>query len=185
MSVQSVIDEVLNGRVEAYAEIVRQHQEDIWRIAAFALHDVSTTEDLVQQVFVNAYLNLGRYDPGRDFGTWLRTIARNLVRKELRRSLRETRKLRAYRDHLMEPFASDEDIESHEAHLDAVRGALAECREKLSPRDEEALDLRYGRSMGFKDIARALGRTVEATRQMLQRVRLALRRCIEERMAQS
>lgn len=181
-SVRSEIDEVLRGRIEAYAEVVRAHQDEVWRIAAYALRDVSATEDLVQQAFVDAYLALGGYDPSRDFGAWLRTITRNLVRKEIRQSARERRRLGAYREVLVERLADDEAAERHEARL---REALSRCREKLAPDASRAIELRYKKSLGFKEIAATLGRTVAATRQMLSRVRLTLRRCIEERTART
>lgn len=181
-SIQSAIDEVLKGRIDAYAEVVRRYQDEVWRIVAFALRDVAATEDLVQQVFVNAYVNLETYRAGMDFGAWLRSIARNLVRSEIRRRMRDEKKLKAYHERLLERFGDDKSAERHEARL---REALSRCRKKLAPTSRRALDLRYARALGFRDVAETLGRTVAATRQMLARVRLALRRCIEGRMARS
>ena len=81
---ETILQRVREGDVDAFVEIVRRHQEEIWRIAALPMRDTATTEDLVQQVFVDAYFHLDQFQTGRDFGRWLRTIARNLVRKELR-----------------------------------------------------------------------------------------------------
>jgi len=184
-NVKSAIDAVLGGRIEAYAEVVRAYQSDIWRVVAYALRDVSTTEDLVQQVFVSAYMGLERYDTDRDFGAWLRSIARNLVRNEIRRGVRERGALRTYRESLAARLGDDEATGREEARMEGLRGALEKCREGLSPDAGHALDLRYARSLDFGRIAEALGRTVAATRQLLSRVRLALRRCIEERTARS
>ncbi|MHC4202087.1 MAG: RNA polymerase sigma factor, partial [Planctomycetota bacterium] len=181
-SIQSAIDEVLEGRIDAYAEVVRRYQDEVWRIVAFALRDVAATEDLVQQVFVNAYASLETYRAGMDFGAWLRSIARNLVRSEIRRRMREEKRLKAYHEHLLERVADDKAAERHEARL---REALSRCREKLAPTSRRALDLRYRRGLGFGEVAQALGRTAAAARQMLSRVRLELRRCIEGRMARS
>lgn len=52
---EAVIRAVREGDIDAYAGIVRRHQEELWRIAAFALRDATDTEDLVQRVFVRAY----------------------------------------------------------------------------------------------------------------------------------
>ncbi len=184
-NVKSAIDAVLGGRIEAYAEVIRAYQEDIWRVVAYALRDVSTTEDLVQQVFLNAYIGLERYNPDRDLGAWLRSIARNLVRNEIRRGARERGALRTYRESLAERLDDDDAAGRDEARRRELKGALEECREGLSPDAGHALDLRYARSLDFGQIAETLGRTVAATRQLLSRVRLALRRCIEERTARS
>lgn len=178
--VQSAIDEVLAGRIEAYARVVRQHQDGIRQVVAFALRDAAGIEDLVQQVFVNAYMNLEQYRAEGDFGGWLRSIARNLVRNEIRRRMREQKKLRTYHKRLLARLRDDEAAERHDGRL---RDALSHCCRKLSQTSQRAIDLRYVRSLGFGEVAEALGRTVAATRQMLSRVRLSLRRCIEERMA--
>jgi RNA polymerase sigma factor (sigma-70 family) len=60
------------------------------------LQDQSASEDLVQQTFVKAFMSLDNYQTGRDFGAWLRTIARNLLRNELRRRGREDKNLSRY-----------------------------------------------------------------------------------------
>lgn len=178
-SAERVLERVLGGEIDAYAELVRRHQDEVWRIAALALRDVAATEDLVQQVFVNAYLALPGFERGRDFGVWLRSIARNQVRKELRDSLRRERKLRRYHDWLLVDL---ERSEESERRMDTLREALARCREELAEPAGEALAMRYDRALSFEQIAAALGRTVAATRQLLTRVRLALRQCIERRM---
>jgi len=178
--INAIIDRILGGQVDAYGEIVRAYQDAIWRVIAFGLHDISTTEDLVQQVFVNAYFKLDTFKRDRDFGAWLRGIARNQLREEMRRRRRYTRRLATYRERQEARLADNSAFERHE---DQLRAALDACRESLSPSAAEALEMRYTKALGFAEIAAALQRTVAATRQMMGRIRLSLRACIEERMA--
>ena len=190
-STKEAVAQVLAGDVEAYAALVQAHQAEVWRLAAYALRDRAATEDLVQQVFLTAYEKLDRYDPERDFGAWLRTIARNQVRNELRRTARETRWMRRYRDHVERRLERSAGagvdgatgVDDVDAAAEALRAHLAECRKELAEPAQRALSLRYEQSQGFDEIAEALGRTVAATRQLLTRVRLALRRCLEARRA--
>ena len=79
-----LVEQVLAGQTEVYAEIVQQFQPEVWRIAARLLADWDATQELVQQAFVEAYVHLDQYRLGTDFGAWLRTITANLVRKEAR-----------------------------------------------------------------------------------------------------
>ena len=44
-----------------------------------------SVDDIAQETFVVAYKKLTMFERGTNFGAWLRTIARNLVRNELRR----------------------------------------------------------------------------------------------------
>ncbi len=177
-----ILERVRGGEIDAYAEIVRDHQSDVRRVVACALRDIAASEELVQQVFIDAYLQLDRFEAGRDLGAWLRGIARNKVREELRRRGREDRRMEAYRHHLEARLADDEAAERHD---DDLRTALLACREGLTEPTRRALDLRYEKAMAFAEIADAIDRTVAATRQLLQRARLSLRECIEGRLAQS
>lgn len=176
------VERVLEGELDAYAVVVRRYQHEVWRIAAFALRDTAATEDLVQQVFVSVYQSLHRYEPGRDLGAWIRTIARNQVRKELRSSQRDRHKRRRYGQWLETHF---EGVTEPGGEQDRLKEALRRCRERLSPSAIQALELRYDQARGFDAVAAVLERTVAATRQLLSRTRLALRKCIEKRMAHS
>src|SRR5262245_26009853 len=82
---------VQGGVRRAFVTIVNRHQREVWRIVARMLGDRRATENLVQQTFVNLYTGLGGYQPGNGLRHWLRTIARNAVRDELRRTSRENR----------------------------------------------------------------------------------------------
>src|SRR5688572_22168578 len=144
-----IVEQVLAGDVEAYAEIVRRYQRDVWKVVTAMLHDAKVTEDLVQQAFVNAYVHLGQYQPGSDLGVWIKSIARNQVRQELRSRSRETRRLEVYRRHLVDRFKDD----GLAAQREEVLGdALRRCRESLPEHSAEVLDLRYGKAMGFEQI---------------------------------
>jgi RNA polymerase sigma-70 factor, ECF subfamily len=181
-SIERCIERVFAGEANAYGEIVRLYQKDVWKVVVAVLRDVKTTEDLVQQAFVNAYFHLDHYQPGTDFGHWIKAIARNLVRQELRTRQRQTRRMEVYRTHLAGRLKEDG---SDDPQGDLLGDALKECRELLPSHVTEVLDLRYGRCMSFEEIAGKLGRTVEASRQMLSRVRLTLRDCIEKRMSKA
>src|SRR5262249_32006234 len=126
-----VVAEVLAGETQAFADLVRMYQETVWRIAAALLRDRDATENLVQQVFVDAYFHLDQYAPGTDFGAWIRTVARNRLRKELRTAGREDRRLATYRERLAERLRAES---GHRDDSDAYVAALRGCREQLPPR---------------------------------------------------
>src|ERR1041384_2903274 len=102
--VDTIVIRVLGGEIDAYEEIVRAFQQEVWKVVAAMLFNVEKTEDLVQQTFINAYQHLHRYERGRDFGAWLKEIARNQVRQEIRGSSREQRRLEVYQDHVIQTY---------------------------------------------------------------------------------
>ncbi len=168
---------VLAGETAEFASLVKLYEADVWRIAATLLRDRTATETLVQQAFVDAYTHLDQFRLGSDFGAWMRTVARNRVRKELRTAAREGRKLEAYREVLAQRLQPDEGSGSDatEAYLAALQG----CRERLPDEDAVLIQLRYERGQSFDEIATARGQTPAAVQKMISRIRFRLRQCIE------
>lgn len=170
-----VIAKVRAGHSAAYATIVTRYHRDVWRVAVAMLRDERAAENIVQQCFVDAYECLHQYDPALPFGVWLKAVARNLVRMELRKQVRQSRLLDRYQTQML-PLLSDNVAHdtAAQARLDALKG----CRALLSPAAAEALRLRYEEGRALMDVASAIERSVVATRQLLLRTRLALRDCV-------
>ncbi len=179
--VDQALARVRAGDTQAYGALVRAYQGDVLRVAAFALGSRGATEDLVQQAFVVAYQKLDAFEVGRDFGLWVRGIARNLVRDHVRKRAREDQRMKRYLAYLEARYAADADADEREQHM---RDALARCREGLPDAAQQALVLRYDDGLAFDAVARAIGRTVAGARQLLQRARRDLRHCIEGRLHQ-
>jgi RNA polymerase sigma-70 factor (ECF subfamily) len=174
-----IVRQVLAGDTQAFAGLVRLYQESVWRIAAALLRDRDATENLVQQVFVDAYFHLDQYAPGTDFGAWVRTVARNRLRKELRTAAREDRRLATYRQRLAERLrAESAGRDDSDAYVAALRG----CREALPPRDAALVRLRYEKGLSFEAIASRQGQTPEAVQRMISRIRFRLRDCIRNKL---
>lgn len=175
-----IVEEVLTGDTEAFAGLVRLFQESVWRIAAAMLRDRSATENLMQQVFVDAYLHLDQYELGTDFGAWIRTVARNRLRKELRTAAREDRRLASFRERLAERLKAEANDRTDDS--DAYMAALRGCRELLTTRDAMLLKQRYESGMSFEAIAVKQGQSPEAVQRMISRIRFRLRDCIQNKL---
>jgi RNA polymerase sigma-70 factor (ECF subfamily) len=175
----SLVRQVRSGDLDAFAPLVEAHQQAVWRTVSFAASDISAVEDLVQETFISAFRNIDQFDTDADFGAWLRGIARNTARMELRRRGREDRKLKIYGTYLERRLAGEGKDRTYE---ESLHDALAECRGRLAAHAREALSMRYDEGKSFGEVAGVLGRTVAAARELLQRTRVTLRTCIAERM---
>ncbi len=72
-----IISQVQSGQSEPFAQLVHFYQHQLFRIVGnmVGLH---AAEDVVQETFLTAFKNIGRYDARRAlFRTWLFRIARN------------------------------------------------------------------------------------------------------------
>lgn len=177
--IDKIVVRVRGGEVDAFEEIVRRYQQEVWKVVAAMLFNAQRTEDLVAETFIKAFQHLHHYEPGRDFGAWIKEIARNQVRQEFRRSAREDRRLEIYQAHLLQTY----EVPVNSPAEDPLEEALGECTQKLPPDWAKLVELRYQSALDFGAIASTVGRTVEATRQQLARIRLSLRDCIEKQLA--
>jgi len=176
-----IVRDVLAGDTEAFGGLVRLYESDLWRIAAVMLRDRGATENMVQQAFIDAYAHLDQYQLGTDFGAWIRTVGRNRLRKELRTTSREERRLAVYREQLAErPRAeSPNPHDDGDLYLAALKG----CREDLPERDAALIQMRYEKGWSFETIAARQGQTQDAVQRMISRIRVRLRACIEGKLS--
>ena len=79
------------GDAQAFAELFRRRQSDVFRFAAHMTGSAAAAEDVVQDVFVAVMRDAARYEAGRaTVAAWLCGIARNCVRQRLERDRRLT-----------------------------------------------------------------------------------------------
>jgi RNA polymerase sigma-70 factor (ECF subfamily) len=178
-SVDELITRVRDGETHAYGELVRRYRPEVRKVALLMLADGLVTENIVQQTFINAYERLDDFRRGEDFGHWAKAIARNLVRDELKKSSRERGRMALYRDYLIAKLSTEDQGERREQILVE---ALTHCRGKLPVVAAQAIELRYDRELPFDEVAVAIGRSAEATRQIVTRARIALKACIQRRL---
>src|SRR5512135_416087 len=75
------------GDLDAFNQIVLSYQDRIFALASRILGDQDSAEDITQNAFLTAYLNLPRFRNG-SFRNWLCRIATNACLDELRRHKR-------------------------------------------------------------------------------------------------
>ena len=162
----------------AFGSLYRRY---VGRIYAFAHRRTWTreaAEDITAATFERAYRHLDRFDAdGAGFGPWLYRIAANELvdhyRREGRsRSTRGQRALRALSDE-----ETHDDLEGVERDGE-IQDMLA-ALDKLRPRYQQALTLRYLSGLSADDAAEAMGCSKPVLAVTLHRALSALRRAVE------
>jgi RNA polymerase sigma-70 factor (ECF subfamily) len=64
-----------NGSVAAFETLIRQHQAMIHALTFRMTGSSADAEDLAQEAFIRAYEQIGRFNGGAKFSTWLYSIA--------------------------------------------------------------------------------------------------------------
>jgi len=176
----SSVQRVLGGDRQAYTELVRRYQSRLRSVLSFYCRSADEVEEFLQEAFVQAYTHLRQYDSASPFYPWLRTIALNALRMEVRRQ--ETR-----RDHPHEYLRRlqmarvESDLEGGEA--EARGAALRSCLEKLPKSHADLLAAKYREGKPLETLASALGTTIGALKVRLLRIREALKDCITRSLA--
>ena len=79
------INEVIKGNQDAFEEIVTLFQHRLYQVCFRMLGNRQEAEDIAQEAFVRAYVNIHTYDQKRKFSTWLFRIATNLCIDRIRK----------------------------------------------------------------------------------------------------
>ena len=135
-------------------------------------------DDVAQEAFVVAFEKLQTFERGTNFGAWVRTIARFLVSKELRR---EDRRQRVLAEHVAEMLAAGDEVPGDD-DTPARAEALKRCLAELPERGRRLVQQRYFENLAPAVIASQEGRTANEVRQALFRLRAALHDCITRRL---
>jgi len=170
---------------ELFVEQVREHHASLRGFVRSLGVDPLWVDDVAQEAFIIAYNRLDEFDKTRDFGAWLRGIARNLVINERRK---DARRKRILSDNLTDvllatsSMAEDEKEEPEDLGV-AQLNALRECIKELPEKSLELIRAKYENNTTALDIADTLGMNAPAVRKALERVRTALRKCMEKKIA--
>jgi RNA polymerase sigma-70 factor, ECF subfamily len=152
---QDIIDRCLSGDQPSYEQLYAHFASGAYRLCYSLLFNTEDAEDVTQEAFVYAFKNLHRYDSARaSFKTWLYTIAVSRCRNMYRRKRLPTIDLSS----LLHMDIAGPTSETPEAAF--TRRELADMVDvaltKLSPRLREAVVLRYGHGLTYREIAEVM-----------------------------
>lgn len=129
------------------------HRLGVLRTAYGVVGNSQLAEDIAQQVFVELFTAIRRFDPERSFAPWLYRIVVNTSLKELRR--REHRNLPL--NEAAAGLLSRDPLPDMVAEESEARRAMWAAVQSLSPKQRAAVVLRYYHGFSEAEMAVALG----------------------------
>lgn len=183
LSDSEIINQVLGGNQQAYAQLVSRYQDYVFTLALRMIKNREDAEEVAQDVFIKAYKNLSNFRGESKFSTWLYTIVNNTGISFLRKKK-------------MDIYSLDNEVVMQKADsMDSgMRADTIEVKSKqtmvnkaislLSPEDAAVITLFYKAEQSLEEMAQALGIETNAAKVRLHRARTRLKVKMETSFAE-
>lgn len=171
-----VVGRVQGGDKHAFADLFLATHQDLRVFVSAHAASADMVDEVLQAAFVACYQNLLKYEPRGTFLSWLKGIAKNLLRKELA----ELARAAAVEGRSLEGRVAAASVRSLDEEDEASR-KLRQCVEKLPPHARELITRRYTDRRSIRDIAQALHKSESWVAVTLFRLREGLRACLAGR----
>ncbi len=174
------INQVLKGDHNAFGEIVEIYKDKVFQICFRMLGNRQEAEDLAQEAFVRAYVNIRSFNITMKFSTWLYRIATNLCIDRLRKKKPDyyldaevagTEGLNMYSQIASDMAKPEEEVESLELQ-ETIQVEIM----KLPDKYRSVIVLKYIEELSLKEISEILDLPVGTVKTRIHRGREALRK---------
>ncbi len=170
LSDETLIKQIADGNKLAMRALFARHQVRVYRFALRIVRDTALADDVVSEVFIDAWQHAGRYEGRSTVSTWLLGITRHKALTAANRRPTESIDSETAMN-VVDPANSPEAELGHKDTGAVIRRCLA----ALTSEHAEIIDLVYYQDKSIKEIIEILGipeNTVK-TRMFYARKRLA------------
>jgi len=172
---------VQKGNAEIFRELVERYEAKMSRYARRFLFDTDEVNDLLQEVFVKAYVNIRSFDTERRFSPWLYRIAHNEFVNALKKKKKDRENISLFYVDVLFPHPIAKENADEDTTRREIKEILEGSLDKLSPKYREPLVLYYLEDMDYKEIADILRIPVSTVGVRLQRGKTLLRKFVKEK----
>lgn len=169
------------GAEGAYEELIQRFQQPVYALAIRLLNDPASSSDVVQEVFLKVFRNIGNFRGQSSLRTWIYRITVNEAHNARRWFFRHRRRevdldtgpedCRNWKEVL-----ADQGRSPYDMTLDHERQTLVEAAlDQLNPVYREAVVLRDIAELGYEEIAAILNVSLGTVKSRILRGREALR----------
>jgi len=165
-----LIREAQMGNASAFEELVRQYDRAVLRLADHLTGSQEDGQDIYQEAFLRAYINLGSFRFECSFYTWIYRIVTNLCLDHLRKRSSRARDLTTTissdgeEEQVLDRLPDQRADTSPERSIMSreLRAFIRRAMERLSPRERVVFELKHYHGLRLRTVAGILN-TSEGT----------------------
>jgi RNA polymerase sigma-70 factor, ECF subfamily len=158
------------GDAAAFEELVRQYDRPVLRLAIHLTGSQEDAQDIYQEAFLRAYINIGSFRFECSFYTWIYRIVTNLCLDHLRkrssrhRDLTTTISSDGEEEQVLDRIADQRAGTSPERNMASreLRVCIVRAMQRLSPRERIVFELKHYHGLRLRTVAGILN-TSEGT----------------------
>ena len=177
--VKKRIKQVLKGDQSAYGEIVEIYKDKVFQLCYRILGNRHEAEDMAQEAFIRAYVNISSFNIDLKFSTWLYRIATNLCIDRIRKKKPDyyldaevsgTDGLTMYSQVASDTILPEDEVESIELQ-ETIQREITKLPEKY----RSVIVLKYIEELSLNEISEILDIPLGTVKTRIHRGREALR----------
>jgi RNA polymerase sigma-70 factor (ECF subfamily) len=176
----AVLARARQGDGDAFRALVEKHSRSVFRLAFRMTGNEQDAEDVVQESFLRAYRQLGRFESRANFGTWLYRIVANCSVDLMRSKQARHDQVRgdSLDDKAMELPAVNVPGPERMAESAEIEQRVQDALQELSPLERAAFTLRHYEGRSIDEISATLGLGTSAAKhsvfRAVKKLRIAL-----------
>ncbi|WP_299668006.1 RNA polymerase sigma factor [uncultured Polaribacter sp.] len=176
---QLIIDKVLQGNSNAFAELVNTYKDLVFSLAIKMTKNKEVAEEVSQDTFIKAYKNLANFKGDSKFSTWLYKITYHNCLDEFKKNERKYKTATIDEDFSLNLKSSDDVLKTIEKEDRAKMMKI--CLEELPKEEKTILWLFYFKELSLKEIQTITNFSEANIKVKLHRARKRLLGIVEKR----
>jgi RNA polymerase sigma factor (sigma-70 family) len=180
---RQIIDKILQGETALFEMLIRRHNPVLYKTGrAYGYHH-EDTEDLMQETFISAFMNLSKFEGRSSFKTWITKIMiHQCYQKKQRLSFRnELLAPHAVNENSTPMYSSDNHIQTGKAVINHELNRVIESSlEQVPPEYRLVFALREINGLSVSETAGVLGISESNVKVRLNRAKAMLRGQVEK-----
>jgi RNA polymerase sigma-70 factor (ECF subfamily) len=151
---EEITAKVQSGDLESFSFLVERYEKKLKRYARKFLANPEDINDIAQEIFIKAYVNIKSFDIEKKFSPWIYRIAHNELVNLLKK--KEKNPLLFFDADTLFPHPVSKEETDRKTQSDEIKKLLDKCLNRIPSKYREPLLLFYMEELSYNEIAEVM-----------------------------